>query len=517
MKNLFLSALLFSSTLFFGQTQELILSTEVRHDGLPSEIYQLLIANEGRVIQQMNVPFKSPTQSLWQVEVTTTNVDSLLSHLTSLQSIKFAEINHPIQSDATRFVPNDGAFGEQWYLDNPGGPTGENDADVDMPEAWSIQRGSQSVVLAIIDGGVQMDHPEFSGRAYRNLGEIIGNNIDDDNNGFIDDFNGWDFVTSDEFAIDGNGHGTAVAGIAAANGDDLIGFAGVDWKCRIMRVRVLDENGGGSYFNLAAALYYVGDNGVDVANMSLGGMGTSQAVQNAVEYAAERGVLLIAASGNRGDAEPQVPARYPEVMAVGAINWFNDRCAPYTGGAGGSSFGNHLDVMAPGDQIPILDYRDFNNYMSVANGTSLAAPIVSGIACLIKAEHPEFTASQIKATIELSAEDMLGQAYEDIPGRDNFYGYGRVNAHAALTSDFYVLQSRGNDLYTWSNVQDHEIIVRVNKTAESLLVTDIAGRILYQGENLQPSTLQVPISSSGVYMVSAIFGGERVSEKVILY
>lgn len=518
MKKTLLCTLIFASILSHGQRSEVLIATDASHTGLPPQLYSEITNLNGEVLSSFTTSSSTNPQTIWKLEIDDADLEGTLNLLNSLSSVHYAEINHRIQSFAQRYVPNDLNFDDQWYLDNDGTSMGEPDADVDLPEAWMIERGSEDVTLAIIDGGVRFSHPEFAGRAYENPGEIPNNGLDDDNNGYVDDVNGWDFVFQDNDPDDGNGHGTAVAGIAAANGDDFLGFAGVDWNCKIMSVRVLNNAGGGDYFNLAEALYYVGDMGVDVVNMSLGGLGSSQAVQQAIEYAASRGVLLVAASGNRGDSQPQVPAVYPEVIAVGSINAFNDRSNPFTGASnGGSSYGSHLDVMAPGDQIPILDFENFGNYSDVANGTSLAAPIVSGIACLVKAQHPEYSAAQIKSVIELTCEDQLGRPNEDTPGKDNFYGYGRVNAHAALTADVYVTQSVGNALYIWSDPDNSQIVVRINENATYMLVSDISGRTLYQGEYLTPRTLTIPLPSTGVYFVTCLFNSGAQTEKVLQY
>lgn len=515
MKNALLCISILASALTFGQQSEIIIATPVQHGGMPPEVFTFLSTENATIEASFTTNTQQP-KMVWKVGINTADPSSILSELNVLELVYYAEVNHPIESFIERHVPNDFNFNDQWYLDNDGS-YGEVDADVDLPEAWAIEKGSDDVVLAIIDGGVQFNHPEFDGRRYINPNEIPNNGLDDDGNGYVDDFSGWDFVDGDSNPNDGNGHGTAVAGIAAANGDDNLGFAGVDWNCRIMSVRVLNNSGGGDYFNLAAALYYVADNGVDVVNMSLGGLGTSQTVEEAVEYAAEQGVLMVAASGNRGDVQPQVPARYPEVMAVGSINAYNDRSDPFTGSNGGSSYGAHLDVMAPGDQIPILDYQNFANYSNVANGTSLAAPIVSGIACLAKAQHPEYTNYQIKTLIEKSAEDQLGSFWEDTPGKDIYYGYGRVNAHAVVSSDFYTAESGDNDMYIWSDNEESRIIVRFNTTANNFIVSDISGRILYSGENTPPHTLQFSMPESGVFVVSCEFPDGVQSEKVLIH
>ncbi len=504
------------STLSFGQTNELMFTTSYSQKGLSQEVLNQITDLNGEVVHSFRAGNQPATKVVWVVRFDKASIRSAFEKLQTYPSIIDLEFNHTFTSDSVRFIPNDTEHPSEWWADNQG-ISGNIDADVDMPEAWNIEQGSSEVTLVIVDSGIEFAHPELNGRSFINPNEIPNNGIDDDNNGYIDDVRGWDFVDEDNDPEDANGHGTAVAGVAAANGNNQLGFAGVDWNCRILNAKAMGPDGTGTYADLAECIYYSANLGVDVINMSLGGGNESTILEEAVNYAHSKGVLLIASSGNDGDNVPKYPAVLENVMAVGATNWFNQRCAPFSGGSGGSSYGDHVEVVAPGDNIPILIYTDFNNYSTAVAGTSFSAPIVSGIACLVKAQNPDLTNEEIRLLIQVASEDQIGLSNEDVPGRDPFYGYGKVNAYNALAFDRYKLQSLGNELYVWTNNEKNTLRIRTNSSMDEVQVIDVSGRILYREANVSPQTLTVDLPSAGTYIIRARYRREVYTERTILY
>lgn len=273
--------------------------------------------------------------------------------------------------------------------------------DIQAFDAWDVETGSPAVIIAVLDSGVQLAHPEFAGR-------------------LVD---GYDFVNDDADPSDDSGHGTHVAGIIAAALDNGQGVAGVCPNCRIMPVKVLNKFNLGSWTQLAKGIIFAVDNGASVINLSLGSGKYSEIVNAAVEYAVERGVVVVAAAGNNGSDAPFYPAALDGVIGVGATTSTGERWAK-------SDFGSQIDLFAPGDLI-YSTFHEMNNmyrgytYMS---GTSMAAPFVSGVAGLLLSAAPELSASEVTEAMILGADD-LGAV-----GWDAEFGHGRVNAMGALKS-----------------------------------------------------------------------------------
>ncbi len=309
----------------------------------------------------------------------------------------------PIGGIAT--IPDDPDFDLQWGMLNTGqlifGIPGEPGEDVHVTPVWDFENGNPALILAVLDAGMD-EHAEIIARLIP--GQNVAANPDNDD-------------TSDACIS----HGTHVAGIAAANGQNQQGIAGIDWRCRIMPVKVLESCSGPESF-LAEGLIWATDHGADVINMSLQYFGGSQVLHNAVQYAHGNGVTLIAASGNGNDPLLAFPARWPETIAVGAINNVGDRWV--VSASTGSNYGPELDVMAPGSGIWSLDDTAGYKFLS---GTSMAAPHVSGTVCLVKSVAPELTPDELLLRIQQTAVDI------DDPGFDNQTGFGRLDVLAAVT------------------------------------------------------------------------------------
>ncbi len=315
-------------------------------------------------------------------------------------------------------TPNDPHFSEQWGL-----------TQIEAPAAWDVVTGTQTVVIAIVDSGIQEDHPDLDDHLWVNPGEIAGNGVDDDNNGYVDDVHGWNFVADSNDIADGNGHGTQVAGVAAAESDNGLGIAGVCWNCRIMPVKVMADSGVANYSDIAEGVRYAADKGAQVINLSLGGYANSNALREAVAYAADKGAVVVGGAGNDNTASPFYPAAYDGVLAV-AGTADDDTKAAF------SDYGDWVDLAAPAVAITTTflggDYGP-------ADGTSLAAPFVSGLAGLIRSRWPEWTPAMVRNQLVQTADDLdaLNPAYA------GQLGAGRINAAAAMQDPHPVLTLAG--------------------------------------------------------------------------
>jgi len=348
------------------------------------------------------------------------------------------------------FIPNDEMFSKQWYLNNDGqiSPTGRGTAkigaDINMINAWDIEKGSDEIIVAILDSGIKEDHPDLAQNMWINKGEIPDNNRDDDDNGYIDDYIGWDFAYDDNTPTDGFGHGTNIASVIGCATNNVIGFAGVNQKVKMMNCKNLSANNNGEYVWWAQSIKYAVDNGARIINMSEGGQEYSKTLKTAIEYAIDKDVMVVAAMMNKGDDADYYPASFKDVFAVGATDTDDNRCLRFTWG-GGSCWGKHISVVAPGNKIYGLDFEDVNSYESMWSGTSQSTAIVSGIASLLLSQKSSRNSEDLKTIIKNSAKDQVGDSREDKPGWDKYYGYGRVDSYAALNYGFIPVQNRIKD------------------------------------------------------------------------
>lgn len=368
------------------------------------------------------------------------------------------------------FMPNDEMFSKQWYLDNEGqiAPTGRGNAkigaDINMINAWDIEKGSEDIIVAILDSGIKDDHPDLRNRMWINKEEIPDNGIDDDDNGYIDDYKGWDFAYDDNTPTDGFGHGTNIASVIGCSTNNVIGFAGINQKSRLMNCKNLSSNNNGEYIWWAASVKYAVDNGAQIINMSEGGSDFSKTLKTAIDYATAKNVLVCAAMMNKGDDQDYYPASFKGVFAIGATDTDDNRCLRFTWG-GGSCWGKHISVVAPGNKIYGLDYESVTNYESMWSGTSQSTAIVSGIASLLLSQKPSRTAVEIKEIITSTAKDQVGDSREDKPGWDKYYGYGRVDAYSALTYGYMpVVTKKKEDVKVTDD--DEQILSNGRKTQE---------------------------------------------------
>ncbi|MFC3798202.1 S8 family peptidase [Cohnella sp. GCM10012308] len=295
--------------------------------------------------------------------------------------VKPLAAGNPLQTD---IVPNDTLYGQyQWNL-----------PEIATERGWNVTRGKQDIIVAVVDTGVQLDHPDLKGRL------VKGTNIVDPSAQPEDDV----------------GHGTHVAGVIAAEVNNNEGVAGMTWYTKVMPVKALDNSGAGTTYSVAEGIIWAADHGAHIINLSLGNYAQAQFLHDAIKYAHDKGVLVVAASGNDNTDRPGYPAAYPEVVAVGATG-SDELRAPY------SNYGDYIDVVAPGTSI--ASTYPGSRYAALS-GTSMATPHVAALASLMLAANGSLTNDQLADLLDKTARD-LGAA-----GKDTEFGYGQIDVHAAV-------------------------------------------------------------------------------------
>ena len=337
--------------------------------------------------------------------------NQVIADLNSINIIDNIELNGVAEA---LLVPNDSLYSNQWDHDNrrqaiqygTGNLVGTADCDLDTDEAWDITTGNPDVVIAIIDTGVDLDHPD-----------LIANIVP-----------GYNFINEELPPDDEYDHGTPCAGIAAATIDNEIGIAGVCPDCSIMSIKVLDDNGFGDWGVIANGIVWASDNGADVLSLSLGGGQYQEALESAVNYSVANGSVTIAASGNINTQMDFYPASYAQCIAVGAMSPCCERkqginsCDAEPGW--GSTYGEQVDVVAPGVRIFSTGKRA--GYWTEFNGTSSACPHVAGIAGLMLSYNSNLTPETVRELLRQGADDIEDEGY------DIETGYGKVNAYNTL-------------------------------------------------------------------------------------
>lgn len=316
------------------------------------------------------------------------NPKHVVARLARNADIADAQLNHI--RHATR-TPNDPLYGQgyQEYLKT-----------VRLPAAWDVTTGATGVTVAILDSGVDLNHPDLAAKTVA----------------------GWDFVNGDSQAWDDNGHGTFVAGIAAAASNNSRGVVGASWGARIMPIKVLARGGGGTDDRIASGIRWAVDHGAKVVNLSLGGPGDNPVLAQAVAYAASKNALVVASAGNEGSVgAPSYPAAYPAAVAVSAT----DRSGGFVWW---SNSGWWVDVTAPGMAMTSTCMGDgtADTYCTGGSGTSFSAPLVAGVAALIRGKYTSWSQATVAAKLRTSARDMGPR------GIDPYYGWGIVDAFAAV-------------------------------------------------------------------------------------
>jgi len=359
---------------------------------------------------------------------------SVAEQLAGIDEVHYAEpwFIYPVTESAS-YIPNDPSFPSQYGLTR-----------IQAPQAWDITRGDTSVVIGIVDTGVELGHPDLAANIWYNAGEMgldpnnndrRFNNIDDDGNGYIDDWRGWDFGGADYNNVvpdnnpnptgSNNNHGTHVAGIASAVTDNNLGVAGTGFRCRLLAVKTTADNDtrgpGGVAYIIAGfqGIAYAALMGAAVMNCSWGGGGGSQFEQDIINYATAQGTLVVAAAGNDNSSQAFYPASYANVISVAATT-STDAKASF------SNYGITVDVSAPGSSILSTLYPStYANF----SGTSMASPFAAGTVALVKSVFPTLNAIQLGERVRVTCDNInsINPSYADLLGK------GRINAFRAVT------------------------------------------------------------------------------------
>jgi subtilisin family serine protease len=396
---------------------------------LEAAIASLQAAGLTEIVSRPNVPFVTGRIAAGR------NFEQVLNVCKSNPTVEYAEPNYRLYALETTptppVFPNDSYFGDLWNMHQ------SSDNDIDAPEAWEQTTGSANVIVGVIDTGIDYDHEDLKDNIWRNPGESGGgkenNNIDDDGNGYKDDYRGWDFINKDNDPYDDQDHGTHCAGTIGAVGNNGKGVVGVNWTVRLMPLKFLGSDGSGSTADAASAIIYATDNGAKVLSNSWGGGGASQALKDAIQYAHDHGVLFIAAAGNDGlntDTSPNYPSNYdvPNVVSV-ASNDRNDRLSSF------SNYGRRtVDLSAPGSSI--YSTRPLSRYQFLS-GTSMATPHVAGACALVWAKYPSLQSHEVLARVTGAVDrksEFIGRMTSG--GRLNVFNALGTNPIIGMTTDW---------------------------------------------------------------------------------
>lgn len=374
------------------------------------------------IIMQLTIDNKNPAYLVTAIE-----------ELQKLPEVLYAEPNYKVQINEE--IPNDEYFDELYALKNTGQDSGTPGADISATKAWSLHQGNPNIRIGVIDTGVDYTHPDLVNNIWTNPGEIAGNGLDDDGNGYIDDVHGYDFYYDDSDPMDLNGHGTHVSGTIAATGNNGIGVAGVMWQAKIVAIQFLSSTGGGTSAGAISAIEYANTLGLAITSNSWGGNSFSQAIKDVIEAGDS---LFVAAAGNNArdtDAIGHYPSAYdsPNILSVAASD--NQDSLAYFSNYGAST----VDLAAPGVSIFSTYLND--GYTSL-NGTSMATPHVSGVAGLLLSLETSLSTTDIKEII-LDSTDPIS----DFEGL--FVTGGRLNAQKALSAlsvDWLVVSTENDSL-----------------------------------------------------------------------
>ncbi len=338
-------------------------------------------AELARINQAINGKMKKHWDPYCIFKSQTKETEELILYFTARNDVEFAEPNYLLLPNR---LPNDPLYSQyQWNL-----PL------IKADKAWDINLGKSSIVVAVVDTGVDLNHQDFKDKL------VTGYNVLTDSNQPLDD----------------NGHGTHVAGIISASTNNTVGIAGVSWNNKIMPIKAIGAEGTGSSFDIAKGIRWAADHGAQVINMSVGNYHPSGILQESIRYAYNKGIVLVAASGNDNTSQPSYPAAYPEVISVAAVDQQAQR-------AEFSNYGSYIDVAAPGVDIPSTYI--YNEYAALS-GTSMACPHVAGLAGLILSVNPKLSNEDVRAIIHNTAVDV------GPTGKDTEYGHGMINVANAL-------------------------------------------------------------------------------------
>lgn len=458
-------------------------------------------------------------------------IKNLLDKNSELEYVEFDFIGYGggqkvlMNEENSLLIPNDPNFSSQWGLRNTGqsfsGSVGIPGIDISAIDAFNITNGSSEIIVGVLDSGIPLSHPEFTGRILQ----------------------GYDYANNDNNPTDDQGHGTNVSSIIGAKGNNSSIMAGINWNCKIIPVKILNSSNSGFYSWWISGITYAVNNGAKVLNMSVGGNSYSSALYDAATYAYNNGRIIVACMMNENNNTTFYPAGFNNVISIGAINNKGNRAVPFCWG-GGSNFGSHIDFCAPGDWILGLDYSNPNaaNYWC---GTSQATPMVTGTISMLLSLDSSLTFQQIYNILKNTARDGIGPASEDSLGFDTFFGWGLINLNAALNqvtgienevtsllTNFNLYQNFPNPFNPSTKIR-YSVPINVNgETAHpefisrsnvSLKVFDILGNEIATlvNEKQAPGNYEVNFSAkdgqaSGIYFYQLQIGSQIETRKMIL-
>ena len=411
-----------------------------KRDVAASDIDILLQSNGARRVRRLRGQSKTELLRL----IPGSDPEAIANILRSSQLVDFAEPNYLITAD--QITPNDPRFTEQWALKNTVSSNGPFSSDINASQAWEGTTGSRRTVIAVLDSGIDFTHPDLRNNEWTNSLERANNTIDDDDNGFVNDLHGWDFVTDTNEIKDEQGHGTGVAGIVDAQGNNATGITGVMWRAGLMSVRVLDSTGTGDIARAVEAIDYAVNNGAQVINCSWGTDDSSIALLEAINWASRKGVVVVTSAGNNSrdvETAPRFPASFDlnNLISVASTD-NNDVLTSF------SNFGaTHVTVAAPG--INILTTKNGGDYQTVS-GSSASAPFVTGVAGLVKTLRPWLSADLTRAAILRSSRQVPALSGKVASG-------GVINASGALNALTTLSIREGRDSTNGNNGGEHPI------------------------------------------------------------
>jgi len=357
----------------------------------------------------------NPTLALYRLGLPEgVDVQQAVTLYNELPWVEYAEPNYIVRA---AILPDDPLYSPEqaWYYDV-----------INAPAGWDIERGKSAIIAAVLDTGVELDHPDLESKVWMNARELVGNDIDDDKNGCIDDVHGCNFValppSSD--ASDDHGHGTMVAGILGARSNNGVGVAGTAWGVTLLPVKVLDSTGAGTASDVAQGIVYAAKSGAQIINLSMARPSPSRALEEAVEEAHNVfGVILVGASGNENLEGVGYPAAYPGVIAVSAFDHSDPSSrAPF------SNWGPEVNVAAPG--VDVFSTHLDGGY-ATGGGTSFATAFVSGLVALLLSQDSSRSDDDIRALLRISTDDLPDG---DAP---NWDGWGRLTLGETLNTQVY--------------------------------------------------------------------------------